>query len=105
MTKQNVQYETKEKIDIMKTREEEEAIDYVDNIKAFHMNWIAYVILIPCLYFINQAVSPNHQWYPIVIIAWAFAIALHRAVIYFLFERFNTDWERDQINKRLGRNI
>lgn len=67
-------------------REEAEARDYVDNLKGFHMNWISFVIIIPCLYLLNRFMTPDETWIAYVIIPWLAAIGLHWVVIYGLFE-------------------
>ncbi|WP_164116206.1 helix-turn-helix domain-containing protein [Sphingorhabdus sp. Alg239-R122] len=84
-------------IDTQKT--EKEAITYVQNLKAFHMNWIVFIILMPCLYILNIKLSPDFLWVIIVGLAWAFAIALHALVIFGLFSVFNGKWEQQQFQK------
>lgn len=86
-----------------KSRQEAEEIDYVDNLKAFHLNWISFIIVISGLYVLNIYVSPNVLWVIYPAIGWAFAIALHALVIFGLFGVFNTKWEKRQIEKRRNR--
>ena len=45
---------------------EKEAIAYVQNLKAFHMNWITFTIIIPLLYILNMKLSPEFLWVLIV---------------------------------------
>ena len=56
---------------------EKEAIAYVENLKGFHMNWIAFLVIMPCLYLLNMQVSPENLWVAFVGVAWVFAIVLH----------------------------
>lgn len=81
---------------------EQEAIAYVKNLKGFHMNWIAYLVIMPCLYFINTTLSPSFLWIWIVAAAWGFAIILNALVIFGLFSMFGGKWEQRQFQKRMN---
>lgn len=84
-------------------REEGEAIEYVDNLKGFHMNWISFLIVIPCLYLLQVFVSPEESWILYPLFGWLLGIVLHGAVIVVMFGGFGlfgADWERRQIEKR-----
>lgn len=80
---------------------EKQAIAYVQNVKAFHMNWIAALVIMPLLYVLNQRLSPEFDWYLIVGLCWGAAIALHALVIFGMFSVFGGAWEQDQFQKRL----
>lgn len=80
---------------------EREAIEYVKNLKAFHLNWITFLVIIPVLYFVNLQVSPDRLWIYTVGAAWGMAIVLHAIVIYGLFSVFGGEWEQRQFLKRM----
>lgn len=80
---------------------EREAIVYVKNLKAFHLNWISFVVMIPCLYLLNIKISPDFLWVTIVAIAWGGAIILNAFVIYGLFHVFSGEWEQREFLKRM----
>lgn len=80
---------------------EREAIEYVKNLKAFHLNWITFLLVIPALYFLNIQLSPQFLWVYIVGGAWALSIPLHAIVIYGLFSMLSGDWEQRQFLKRM----
>lgn len=85
-------------------REEGEAIEYVQNLKGFHLNWICFVIVIPCLYWLNMYISPDDFWVIYPALGWLLGIALHGVVMMTLyggFGFFGTKWEKRQIEKRL----
>lgn len=87
-------------------REEGQAIEYVRELRGFHMNWISFLIVIPCLFLLNRFISPETLWVAYVVGAWLVAIALHGAVLlvsYGGFGVFSQSWERRQIEKRLKR--
>lgn len=81
---------------------EQDAIAYVQNLKAFHMNWIAFIVIIPCLYLLNMQVSPGELWVIVVAIAWTSAIVLHALVIFGMFSVFGGGWEQRQFQKRMN---
>ena len=83
-------------------RAEQDAIAYVQNLKAFHMNWIAFIVVMPCLYLLNMQLSPEYLWVIIVGIAWTFAIVLHALVMFGLFSVFGGGWEQRQFQKRMN---
>ena len=80
---------------------EKQAIAYVQNVKAFHMNWITALVILPLLYILNQRLSPEFDWFIIVALCWGGAIALHALVIFGLFKLFSGEWEQDQFQNRM----
>ena len=82
---------------------EKEAIAYVENLKGFHMNWIAFLVVMPCLYLLNKQVSPETLWVAIVGVAWAFAIVLHAIVLFGMFSVFGGAWEQRKFQERMNR--
>ena len=80
---------------------EKQAIAYVQNVKAFHMNWIAAIVIMPLLYILNQKLSPEFNWFLIVGFCWVAAIGLHALVIFGLFKLFGAEWEQREFQKRM----
>ena len=80
---------------------EKQAIAYVQNVKAFHMNWVAALVILPVLYFINQSLSPEFSWFFIVGLCWGAAIVLHALVIFGMFNVFSGEWEQKQFQRRM----
>jgi len=85
----------------LKDETEKQAIAYVQNVKAFHMNWVAAIVILPLLYVLNQQLSPQFDWFMIVALCWGAAIALHALVIFGMFKFFGGDWEQEQFQKRM----
>ncbi len=82
---------------------EREAIEYVQNLKAFHMNWIAFLVIIPGLAAFNSIISPDFWWVAIVALGWGLGIILHAITIFGLFGIFGAKWEQQQFRKRMGK--
>ena len=81
---------------------EKQAIAYVQNVKAFHMNWIAAIVIMPLLYVLNQRLSPEFDWFLIVGLCWVAAIGLHALVIFGLFKVFGAEWEQREFQRRMA---
>ena len=88
---------------ILQEEAEKQAIAYVQNVKAFHMNWIAALLILPLLYILNQRLSPEFDWYLIVALCWGGAIALHALVIFGMFSIFGGAWEQNEFQKHMTR--
>lgn len=84
-------------------RTEEEALEYVSNLKAFHISWMLYLIVIPALYLLNIFVTPGYLWVVWPAIAWAFAILLQAVLLFGLFGILGAEWEQRHFEKRLKR--
>ena len=87
--------------DALQAEAEKQAIAYVQNVKAFHMNWIAAIVILPVLYILNQRLSPQFDWFFIVAVCWGAAIALHALVIFGMFSVFSGEWEQKQFQNKM----
>ncbi|MBV1885920.1 MAG: 2TM domain-containing protein [Parvibaculaceae bacterium] len=84
-------------------REEAEALEYVQNLKGFHLNWITALLVLPCLYALNIYLTPNVLWVAWAAAGWGLSLVLHALTMYGLFGVFNTKWERRAVEKRLNK--
>jgi transcriptional regulator with XRE-family HTH domain len=82
---------------------EQDAIDYVDNLRAFHMNWITFLIVMPFMYWLNIKLTPGFLWVLILAGTWILAIVLQAVLIFGLFSEFSGAWEQRQFQKRMSR--
>lgn len=82
---------------------EREAIEYVQNLKAFHLHWISFIFVVPGLYIVNSTVSPMIMWMYWVAAIWGGAILLHAIVLFGLFGVFGANWEQRQFQRRMSR--
>ena len=88
--------------DVLQAEAEKQAIAYVQNVKAFHMNWIAAIVILPVLYVLNQRLSPEFDWFFIVALCWGAAIALQALVIFGMFSVFGGEWEQKQFMNKMN---
>ena len=81
---------------------EKDAIAYVQNLRAFHMNWIAFIVIMPCLLLLNIWLSPQFLWVMIVGLCWIAAIILNALVLFGLFSLFGGNWEQLEFQKQMN---
>ena len=77
---------------------EAEAIEYVQNLKRFHINRILFAVIVPVLVLFNLWVTPDTLWVIYVAIGWGVGIALQALV---MFGLFGADWKQRQFRKRI----
>ena len=87
----------------MQDREEAEAIEYVKNLKAFHVHWMVFVIVIPALFIFNSTITPDYMWVYWVIGGWGLGLALNAMTVFGMFNLFGPDWEHKKFNQRMNR--
>lgn len=84
-------------------REEAEALEDVQNLKAFHLNWITALLVLPCLTVLNVYLTPNVLWVIWAAAGWGLSLVLHALTMFGLYGMFNTKWERRAVEKRLNK--
>jgi transcriptional regulator with XRE-family HTH domain len=85
--------------------EENKALQQVKDIKGFYTHLIQFVVIVSALGFINHMTSPGHYWIVWVIIGWGAGIIAHGLSVFEVFNLFGVEWEKKQIEKRLGRKL
>jgi len=84
------------------TRDENEALDYVQNIRGLKLNFICFIILLPLLYLLNVYLTPDELWVQWVLYGWGAGLILQAAVIFAYFGLYGRKWERQAIEKRMS---
>ncbi|WP_076417564.1 2TM domain-containing protein [Colwellia sp. UCD-KL20] len=85
--------------------EEECAIKHVKDIKDFYSHLVTYVCVIVGLFLVNMYTNPNHIWFIWTAIFWGIGIVSHGLSVFEVFNFFSPNWEKKQIEKRLGRKL
>lgn len=87
------------------THDEEQTIKYVKDIKDFYSHAINYVCIITVLVIINLVNNPNHLWFIWPALGWGIGIIIHGFSVFEVVNFFGPEWEKKQIEKRLGRKL
>lgn len=84
-------------------QQEKEAFRQVRKLRRFYMHLARYVVVILALVIVNLIVSPHQLWVLWVIGGWGIGLLFHAASVFRPSSFLGADWERKQIEKRLGR--
>jgi len=82
---------------------EQEAIEYVTNLKAFNLNWIIFIIVMPFMYWLNIKLTPGFLWVWFLAAVWILAMALQAVLIFGLLSEIAGAWEQRQFQKYMSR--
>jgi transcriptional regulator with XRE-family HTH domain len=88
-----------------RTRELEEmlAFQHVRRLRGFYVNLGTYALVIPFLAAINFMTVPQHLWFYWPALGWGLGLMLHGLRVFTHFRLFSPEWEKRQVEKRLGR--
>jgi transcriptional regulator with XRE-family HTH domain len=84
-------------------KQEQEAFRYVRELRRFYLHVFRYVVVILILLAINLIVSPQRMWVFWVMGGWGLGLALHASRVFRPDRFLGPQWERQQVEKRLGR--
>lgn len=85
------------------TEEELEAIEYVQELKAFYTHAAVFVVGMIGIFIVNMMTSPGYLWSVWALLGWGMGIAIHGVTVFSVNGTLGADWERRQIEKRLKR--
>ncbi|RAK67853.1 XRE family transcriptional regulator [Phenylobacterium kunshanense] len=81
------------------------ALAHVRKIKAFYVHLTQYVVVIAILAAINLVGYPQYLWFVWPALGWGLGVAAHGAAVFEFIPFLGADWERRQVEKRLGRQL
>ena len=81
------------------------AFNQVRKLKGFYIHLAQYVLVIALLTVINALTTPNRWWVQWVIMVWGIGVFFHWLQISERFGLFGSKWEKEQVEKRLGRKL
>ena len=92
---------------ISETQSAEEilAFNQVRKLKGFYFHLAQYVLVVSLLTVINALTTPNRWWVQWVIMGWGVGVFFHWLQISERFSLFGSKWEKEQVEKRLGRKL
>ena len=86
-------------------QQEAEAFEFVRKLRRFYMHFFRYVIVTLALLAINLTVTPAYIWVFWVIGGWGLGVLLHAFRVFRPDWFLGPQWERQQVEKRLGRSL
>ena len=81
------------------------AFNQVRKLKGFYIHLAQYVLVVALLAVINALTTPNRWWVQWVVMGWGVGVFFHWFQISERFSLFGSKWEKDQVEKRLGRKL
>ena len=81
------------------------AFKQVRKLKGFYIHLAQYVLVIAVLTVVNALTTPNHWWVQWVVMGWGVGVFFHWLQISERFSLFGSKWEKEQVEKRLGRKL
>ena len=101
----DLQMEPKMDDEIKVSSEEKKVLEQVREIKGFYFHLIMYVSVITLLFVINFITNPSYIWAWWAAMGWGIGITFHGLSAFEVLNLFGADWEKKQVEKRLGRKL
>jgi transcriptional regulator with XRE-family HTH domain len=81
------------------------AFEHVRKLKRFYIHLIQYIVVISGLALLNLINSPQHLWFIYPALGWGIGILSHACAVFNLIPFLGAEWEKQQVEKRLGRTL
>lgn len=101
----DLQQEPQMNNEIQVTADEKVVLEQVRAIKSFYSNLISYLSVIALLFVINFMIDPSYIWAWWPAMGWGIGIVCHGLSAFEVLNFFGPDWEKKQVEKRLGRKL
>lgn len=85
--------------------DEKLAFKRVRKLKGFYIHLFNYLVVIIALVVINLMTNPSTIWAVWPALGWGLGVLLHGAQVFELVPFFGAKWERNEVEKRLGRRL
>ncbi len=87
------------------SREERQAFRQVQAEKGFYGHLLTYIFVIAMLFVINLISAPDYIWAKWPALGWGIGILSHGVRVFSPFRLFGPEWEKKQVEKKLGRKL
>lgn len=91
--------------DSLSEKQEKDAFEYVRKLRGFYLHLFRYAVVVLILLAINLIVSPERMWVFWVMGGWGLGVLMHAFRVFRRDWFLGPQWERQQIEKRLGRSL
>jgi transcriptional regulator with XRE-family HTH domain len=81
------------------------AFSHVREVRRFYHGLIVYLVVISALIAINLVITPYRIWAVFPAAAWGLALLLRGLRVFDVLPWFGPEWEKRQVEKRLGRKL
>jgi len=81
------------------------AFNQVRKLKGFYIHLAQYVLVVVLLAVINALTTPNRWWVQWVVMGWGVGVFFHWLQVSDRFSLFGSKWEKEQVEKRIGRKL
>jgi transcriptional regulator with XRE-family HTH domain len=81
------------------------AFGHVRKLKGFYSHLISYLLVNSGLMAINLIGSPRHIWFIFPLLGWGLGLLSHALSVFNVLPWFGPEWEKRQVEKRLGRKL
>jgi transcriptional regulator with XRE-family HTH domain len=81
------------------------AFAQVRKLKGFYLHLAQYVVVVTLLLGINLWTRPQYLWVGWVAMGWGIGVLFHGLRVFERYSPFGAEWEKKQVEKRLGRKI
>ncbi|USD66759.1 2TM domain-containing protein [Vibrio sp. SCSIO 43136] len=91
--------------DTTMSQDERDALDQVRAISSFYSHLTTYVLVIAGLFAINLLTDSSYIWAIWPALGWGIGIVNHGLSAFEVLNFFGPEWEKKQVEKRLGRKL
>jgi len=105
MSSENHETKYKQSPETKYSEEENRVIEHVRDIKGFYSHLINYAVVILGLFLLNFLISPGYYWAWWAAFGWGIGVVSHGLSVFEVYSFFGADWEKRQVEKRLGRKL
>lgn len=87
------------------TAEEQQALEYVRDVKGFYSHLVTFIVVMILLFLVNLMTSPDFLWATWTLIGWGIGVFAHGVSVFEVFNMLDSNWEKRAVEKRLGRKL